>query len=168
MHCWPRLTSDSDQSMIDSGYMYTGYQYDSYQSYGSTDWLSRCEIWNETDTQRVSAPHIEYLIQSVFNSGDSHNFYGVLALYNGKATAIINQLRMIQSLTPKRRWKRISSFRGSFWNSEYDSYELRIYDLSAVTLDSGNLLIMGGGKKNDEINKLKNDVVSHIGNLQYV
>ena len=153
--------------MIDSQYyIYSQqYQYDSYQSYGSSDWLSRCEIWNETDTQPVSAPSVQNLIMSSFSVQGSANFYGVLALYNGKATAIIKQLRMIQSFTPKRRWKRITRFRRSFWENEYDNYK---YDISAVTLDSGNLLILGGGKKHEEINKLENDVLTHIGNLEYV
>ena len=61
----------------------------------------------------------------------------------------------------------ITRFRDSFWNDDY-SHDNREKDLSAVTLDSGNLLIMGGGENNIEINKLKNDVVSQIGNLQYV
>ena len=160
MHCWPR-PRDEDQ------YIYSEYQYDGYQSDGQPDdWLSRCEIWNETDTRRVSAPSFGLFPYDNY-SGAPESFYGVLALYNGKATAIIKELRMIQSFTPKRRWKMITRFRDSFWNDDF-SHDNREKDLSAVTLDSGNLLIMGGGEKNIEINKLKNDVVSQIGNLQYV
>lgn len=89
----------------------------------------------------------------------------MLALYNGKATSIIQNIQKIESFSSNGRWRTVTKFRRRFW------YSLNPFggnDISAVTLDSGDLLILGGGEWNLEINKLKNDGLTRIGTLQTV
>ena len=154
LHCWP-VHDWPESSHYASHYSEADYIPGFYNSYG----LDHCEIWNETETISVSAPFLPYYIK--YTAGSS-----VLALYKGRATSIVQHIHAIQSFSSKRRWRTVTRFGRYFWDEIDNIYQTS--DISAVTLDSGDLIIIGGGQGSCEINKLQNDALTRIGTLKEV
>jgi len=107
-----------------------------------------CEIWNGENAKDFTP------------SNDNH-IYGALALYNGKPTAIGGYRSLVIETFLEKKWTTVAKLSRRF-GLRFDKC------ISAVTLDSGAVLIFGGGRRFNEINKLEHNALTVVGRIPMV
>lgn len=110
-----------------------------------------CEIWNGENAKDFTP------------SNDNH-IYGALALYNGKPTAIGGYRSLVIETLLENKWTTVAKLSRRKLSSGLRFHKF----ISAVTLDSGAVLIFGGGRRFNEINKLEHNALTVVGRIPMV